>query len=288
MNQGLDYSQALSNGTFSGSNEVGGVDYEKLLRDAIQEINLLRDENEKLKAEIKQLNESLYENDEWNAGIISNLKNEMKELKQRVENLENTVDYDDIVYPEAETEEEAQWFDVKDDDDYEIKNIYPYDIRRKSNEKIITNTINKKDGYIHVALNSKPYQKHVLIAKHFIPNPDHLPIVDHINHNRTDYHISNLRWVSAKENCRNKSGYGGQKYNYLDSLPNDCQQITLFKGWEFEHYFIDSDNKIWFYNGNQYRELTVYKNKSYPFVNMIDINNRAHNIGLNALIQEFN
>ena len=58
MNQGLDYAQALSN----------GVDYEKLLRDAIHEINLLREENEKLKAEIKQLNESLYENDEWSAG----------------------------------------------------------------------------------------------------------------------------------------------------------------------------------------------------------------------------
>ena len=179
MNQGLDYAQALSNGTFSGSNEVGGVDYEKLLREAIQEINLLRDENEKLKAEIKQLNESLYENDEWNAGIISNLKNEMKELKQRVENLENTVDYDDIVYPEAETEEEAQWFDLKTDDDYQIKNIYPYDIRRKKDDKIIGEYFDKKSGYIKIHLGKKCHQKHILVAKHFISNPDNLPIVDH-------------------------------------------------------------------------------------------------------------
>lgn len=32
-----------------------GVDYEKLLRDAIQEIKKLREENEKLKEEIKQI-----------------------------------------------------------------------------------------------------------------------------------------------------------------------------------------------------------------------------------------
>ncbi|KAK8834843.1 hypothetical protein M9Y10_031065 [Tritrichomonas musculus] len=267
-----------------------GLDYEKLLREAIQEIHLLREENEKLKEEIKQLNESLYENDEWNAGIISNLKNEMKELKQRVENLENTVDYDDIVYPEAETEEEAQWFDVKDDDDYEIKNIYPYDIRRKKDEKIITNAIDKKSGYIKVALNRKPYYKHILMAKHFINNDDPInkKIVDHIDHDRTNYNTKNLRWVSVKDNIRNKYEFKGQKYNYLDNLPNDCQQITLFNGWEFSDYFIDSENKIWFYNGNQFRELTVYKKRSYLYVGMIDINNRPHNIGLNALIQEFN
>ena len=264
-----------------------GVDYEKLLRDAIQEIKKLREENEKLKEEIKQLNEALYENDDWNAGVISNLKEEMKELKQRLENLENTVD-DDTVYPEAETENEAEWFDLKTDDDYEIKNIYPYEIRKKSNEKIITNTLNKQSGYILITLNSKPYYKHILVAKHFIPNPDNLPIVDHINHIRTDYHTSNLRWVSARDNSRNTYGYGGQKYNYIDSLPNDCQQITLFNGWEFEGYFIDSNNKIWFYNGNQYRELTVYKSRNYNYVKMLDINNKPHTIGLNALIQEFN
>ena len=77
-----------------------GLDYEKLLREAIQEINLLRDENEKLKAEIKQLNEALYENDEWNAGIISNLKNEIIELKAEKMQLEDECDDDVIKYSE--------------------------------------------------------------------------------------------------------------------------------------------------------------------------------------------
>ena len=139
-------------------------------------------------------------------------------------------------------------------------------------------SVRKDDGYITIGLNGKSYRKHIIIAKHFIPNPNHLPIVDHQNHQRDDYHTSNLRWVSAKDNNRNKYGYGGSKYEYIDELPENCQQITLFKGWEFEDYFISSDNKIWFYNGNQYRELKVYTNRNYKYVKMLDINNKSRTL----------
>ena len=267
-----------------------GIDYPKLLDDALQKIADLTTKLEKSEAENEKLNMLLEENDnEW-ANSMRDVKEEIQELRDRVDDLENREDdlYDDIVYPEAQTEGEAQWFDLKDDDEYEIKNVYPYDIRRKRDGRVVGEFVNKKSGYIHVALNRKPYRKHILVAKHFIPNPDHLPIVDHKDHDRTNYHVSNLRWVSAKENSKNKYGYKGQKYNYLDDLPVDCQQITLFKGWEFENYFISSDNKIWFYNGNQYRELKIYKSRSYLYVSMMDINNKHHSIGLNALIQEFN
>ena len=94
--------------------------------------------------------------------------------------------------------------------------------------------------------------------------------------------------MSAKDNNKNIYGRNGKKFNYVDSLPDDCQPITLFNGWEFDSYYISSDNKIWFYNGNQYRELTVYKKRDYAFVSMADITNKHHSIGLNALIQEFN
>lgn len=41
-----------------------------------------------------------------------------------------------------------------------------------------------------------------LIALAFIPNPDNLSEVDHINFDRTDYSIDNLRWVSHAENVK--------------------------------------------------------------------------------------
>lgn len=44
---------------------------------------------------------------------------------------------------------------------------------------------------------------HRLVAQVFIPNPDNLPHVDHINTDRLDNYYKNLRWVTAKENANN-------------------------------------------------------------------------------------
>ena len=44
---------------------------------------------------------------------------------------------------------------------------------------------------------------HRLVASAWIPNPENKPQVDHINNQqKTNNHISNLRWVTAKENMR--------------------------------------------------------------------------------------
>lgn len=42
---------------------------------------------------------------------------------------------------------------------------------------------------------------HILVAEAFLPNPDNLPFVHHINHDKMDNRVENLKRVSAKENA---------------------------------------------------------------------------------------
>tara|TARA_R110000796_G_C14268213_1_gene400912 strand:+ start:37 stop:489 length:453 start_codon:yes stop_codon:yes gene_type:complete len=66
---------------------------------------------------------------------------------------------------------------------------------------------NNGNGYLKCALgrNSPNNYIHHLVAKHYIPNPENLPVIDHINRNKKDNRVENLRWVSQKDNCNNSS-----------------------------------------------------------------------------------
>ena len=49
----------------------------------------------------------------------------------------------------------------------------------------------------------KQYRASRLIAEAFIPNPDNKPYVDHIDTNKDNNKVDNLRWVSPSENSNN-------------------------------------------------------------------------------------
>lgn len=44
---------------------------------------------------------------------------------------------------------------------------------------------------------------HRIVAQHFIPNPENKPYIDHIDTNPLNNEVSNLRWVTSKENANN-------------------------------------------------------------------------------------
>lgn len=64
-----------------------------------------------------------------------------------------------------------------------------------------------KIGYYRVCLTKDKHNKcilfHRLIALAFLPNPDNKPVVDHINRDKTDNRLENLRWATVSENTLN-------------------------------------------------------------------------------------
>lgn len=60
-------------------------------------------------------------------------------------------------------------------------------------------------GYYYVELtmndgNKKKFYIHRLVAQAFIPNPDNLPEVNHIDEDKSNNSVDNLNWISKKGN----------------------------------------------------------------------------------------
>jgi len=66
---------------------------------------------------------------------------------------------------------------------------------------------NNGNGYlkVHLYKNGKMHQHYVhkLVAITFIPNPNNFKYVDHIDRDKTNNSITNLRWCSASANTNN-------------------------------------------------------------------------------------
>ena len=149
--------------------------------------------------------------------------------------------------------ETGDWEELKVDNDYEIFNEYPYSIRRKGSDKLISES-SDKNGYLIISLNGKAYKKHRVVAIQWLPNPDNLPFIDHKNRNTSDYHIENLRWVTNSENFRNRKGNNGVMYEYVDDIPDESIEVTEYNNHKFEYLWF-YDNDFYLYNGIQFRKL---------------------------------
>jgi hypothetical protein len=92
----------------------------------------------------------------------------------------------------------------------EFGNVYNTINSRRNkllNPKRIKSWSNKNTGYSQVVLRNtlkgikaKALYVHRLVAEAYIPNPNNLPQVNHINGVKNDNRVSNLEWVNASQN----------------------------------------------------------------------------------------
>jgi hypothetical protein len=80
-------------------------------------------------------------------------------------------------------------------------------IRNNRKQKLLNPSLDSK-GYKKISVGAAKDRKtlwiHREIAKCFLENPTNLPIIDHINRNRQDNRIENLRWVTYSDNQVNR------------------------------------------------------------------------------------
>lgn len=90
-------------------------------------------------------------------------------------------------------------------------------------------------GYHRVQLYNKHGRKHikrnVLVARAFIPNPNNLPEVNHLDEDKSNNRVDNLKWCTEKENCnhgtRNKR-ISESKYKVVEMFTTDNIFVAEF------------------------------------------------------------
>ena len=110
--------------------------------------------------------------------------------------------------------------------------------------------IYEKDGYAIVRLfkDKKRHHKkvHRLVGELFIPNPDQLPTIDHINRNILDNRVENLRWSSWTDQHFNKT-YRKNESCGISITPSAtyCARIRYERKLYCKNFLKEDDAKQW-------------------------------------------
>ena len=141
---------------------------------------------------------------------------------------------------------EEIWKDIDDYPNYQISNYGRVKSipRKRVKGKLLTPS-RSNCGYLKIYLmkDRKGYlvSIHRLVAKAFIPNPNNLPEVNHIDGNKENNCVDNLEWVTKKDNVLHR-------FRVLKQEP--------FRKYKEEH--IDHSTKE---GRNQYARLYYQNNK---------------------------
>lgn len=130
----------------------------------------------------------------------------------------------------------------------------------------------------------KQIKIHRMVAETFILNPENKPIVNHKDGDTHNFHITNLEWVTFKENAEHAYNTGLRKNGnqtinkYISNLPNE--EWTNIS--EYPNYLISSCGRVM--NKKTKRLLKLYLNHNGYYIVNLWKNNTGKNFLVHSLV----
>lgn len=100
-----------------------------------------------------------------------------------------------------------EWKLVEGTEDYYISNLGRFKRVTHLGDSLRKASIDS-EGYCRVNIGHKKLRLHRVVAEAFVPNPNNLPVIDHLDNNKQNCKASNLEWVTQQENTRRAAADG--------------------------------------------------------------------------------
>ncbi len=177
--------------------------------------------------------------------------------------------------------EKEIWLPIKNYEGfYEISNLgrvrsldrIVYFKNNKGSRQYIGKILKQKyhNGYAYVNLNKNKKLEvlpvHRIVAEHFIPNPNNLPVVNHKDGIKANNYYWNLEWTTSSDNnlhaikngLKNNNTNGLKKINDKNKIPINCYKDGFF----IEKFDCASDAAKWLIKNNIINKNTNIRNIS--------------------------
>lgn len=124
-----------------------------------------------------------------------------------------------------------EWREVEGAEGYWISNLGRFKKINHLGENLRKASIDS-EGYCRINIGHKKLRLHRVVAEAFIPNPNNLPVIDHLDNDKQNCKASNLEWVTQKENTRRAAADG--------LIGNNDTRVVLAIDKEDNAYLFDS------------------------------------------------
>jgi len=176
------------------------------------------------------------------------------------------------IQEEKKKEPEEIWKPIKNHPAYFVSNLGNV---RDSCGNILKQykcfTADHKTYRMNVSINNKTNQVHRLVAFAFIPNPENLPEVDHIDRKPWNNKVENLRWSKRRQNVLNREfKTGSSKYKGVNKTGKNWQARTSVNGKYIHLGTFKSELMAAAAYNKWYEENEAEENKEFLLLNDIE------------------